>query len=872
MLQIQPAWETTKRRSSKILAEGVPVGIFHTDAKGTCLYVNDCWCKLTGLTPKEALGQGWHKGIHPDDRERVLEAWNLALQANQPFNSEYRWVRADGSIAWALTQAVGEIGEDRRVRGWIGTAVDITERHRSEQDLLDREQFLHSIYEGTDLFIFVVEVLQEGEYSFAGWNRTGERLLGITSAEVIGQTPEAVLGVTKGGSLRQHLLDCISAENSINYEECYLIDNAETWWLTTLKPLKDDLGRIYRIIGTAHDISERKQAEIERQNLVSIVDNSSDFIALASAEGKPFYINAAGRKLLGIGSLDETTGLNMFKFFMPDDLERVVLRHIVPAVMDVGSWSGELRLRHFKTGKPIPVDYNIFKIKNRETGETIGLATVCRDITERKRSEEAARRSSTLFQEMAAREALLNRISTLIRNSLELDKILKNVVEQIASLLQIERCWFSWLLRKGESPAWNVVSEVRRPDLPSFLGKTPANLKEPLVAKLFNLEIIHEDDVVMSRVVGMDRMAELGCRALLYLPIQTLSGDIGVIGCASVSGRRHWEAGEVELLGAVCANLAIAINQADLYQQSRESARLALAKSLELERTLMQLQQTQSNLVQAEKMSSLGQMVAGVAHEINNPVSFIYGNLIHAQEYTADILEVIQLYRKAYPKATPEIDDAIDEVDLDYLVEDLPHLLSSMKVGADRIREIVKSLRTFSRLDEAEKKSVDIHENIDSTLMILHHRLKGKANTGGIQIIKSYGQIPEVDCYSGQLNQVFMNLIANAIDALEERDQGLSMAEKRANPSTIEITTALVKDCVRISIADNGPGMKREVISKIFDPFYTTKPVGKGTGLGLSISYQIVERHGGQLRCMSELGHGTEFILEIPVQGSSKIC
>jgi PAS domain S-box-containing protein len=286
----------------------------------------------------------------------------------------------------------------------------------------------------------------------------------------------------------------------------------------------------------------------------------------------------------------------------------------------------------------------------------------------------------------------------------------------------------------------------------------------------------------------------------------------------------------------------------------------------QLEDTLRELQRTQAQMVQSEKMSSLGQLVAGVAHEINNPVNFIYGNLTHANEYTQDLLRLLQLYQQHYPRPATEIQEEAEAIDLEFLTDDLPKLLTSMRVGADRIQKIVASLRNFSRMDEAEMKAVNIDEGIDSTLMILQNRLKAKAEHPTIEVIKEYGQLPPVECYAGQLNQVFMNILSNAIDALEERDKYRSLAEIKARPSQIRISTATIAhNSIQIRIADNGPGMSKQVIQRLFDPFFTTKAIGKGTGLGMSISYQIItERHGGSLQCLSIEGEGAEFVIEIP--------
>lgn len=297
-------------------------------------------------------------------------------------------------------------------------------------------------------------------------------------------------------------------------------------------------------------------------------------------------------------------------------------------------------------------------------------------------------------------------------------------------------------------------------------------------------------------------------------------------------------------------------------------AEIAEAQATKLKKTVEQLKRTQTQLIQTEKMSSLGQLVAGVAHEINNPVNFIYGNLKHVDEYSHDLLELIELYRKHYPNPVLDVEDYIETIDLNFLIEDLPKMLTSMKLGADRIREIVLSLRNFSRLDEADMKAVDIHEGINSTLLILQNRLKAKVEHPAIEVIKQYGNLPLVECFAGQLNQVFMNILSNAIDALHSHNSQRSIKEMRQNPSQILIRTELQgADFAVIRITDNGPGMTEAIKARLFDPFFTTKPIGKGTGLGLAISYQIVvEKHGGTLQCVSEPGLGTEFRIEIPLR------
>ncbi len=326
----------------------------------------------------------------------------------------------------------------------------------------------------------------------------------------------------------------------------------------------------------------------------------------------------------------------------------------------------------------------------------------------------------------------------------------------------------------------------------------------------------------------------------------------------------------------------------------RESQAQLRHQAQQLELALLELQRTQTQLIQTEKMSSLGQLVAGVAHEINNPIGFIYSNLHHAKEYTQGLMRMLDLYRQHCPESIAAIEAEAEKIEFDYLVEDLPKVLNSMQQGAERVRDIVLSLRNFCRLDEAEMKQVNIHDGINNTIMLLQSQLKGKSGQEAIAIHKEYSDLPLVQCYPGQLNQVFMNILVNAIYALVEskkdekvdrqshnkspgdRNQSCTNSQPSLSNSTrllpaIWIRTELIeKKKVIIKISDNGPGMTEDVRKRLFDPFFTTKPVGQGTGLGLSISYEIiVNQHGGELKCFSEPGKGAEFAIEIPLQQSS---
>ncbi|MBE9094010.1 PAS domain S-box protein [Tychonema sp. LEGE 07203] len=306
-------------------------------------------------------------------------------------------------------------------------------------------------------------------------------------------------------------------------------------------------------------------------------------------------------------------------------------------------------------------------------------------------------------------------------------------------------------------------------------------------------------------------------------------------------------------------------------KQAEEALRQSEARERErageLESALQSLRSTQAQLVQTEKMSSLGQLVAGIAHEINNPVNFIHANINYLKEYTQQLLGLVSLYEQEYPEPNAKIVDRIQEIDLDFMAEDLRKLVGSMQVGTDRIRQIVLSLRNFSRLDESGMKSVDIHAGIDSTLLILQHRLKSHDRRAEIEVIKEFGKLPLVECYASQLNQVFMNIIVNGIDAIEERYSKLSVSEAEENPGRIAICTGVTpENTVMVEISDNGTGIPDEIVDRIFNPFFTTKAVGKGTGLGMSIAHSIVvEKHKGKIECSSQMGRGTTFKIQIPI-------
>ncbi|WP_442940702.1 GAF domain-containing sensor histidine kinase [Nostoc sp.] len=362
-------------------------------------------------------------------------------------------------------------------------------------------------------------------------------------------------------------------------------------------------------------------------------------------------------------------------------------------------------------------------------------------------------------------------------------------------------------------------------------------------------------------------------KSILCSPILHQGKLIGILYLENNLATGAFTSDRVELLNLLCAQAAISLENAQLYERSLEYAQQleqsfaeSQQKSEDLQQALQDLQQAQLQMVQSEKMSALGNLVAGVAHEMNNPLGFIAASLKQAKPTFTDIIEHLKLYQSSLPNKNEEIIVHESEIDLEYTLEDLPKMIDSMTIACDRLKNISTSLRTFSRADRDYKVPFNIHQGLDSTILILKHRLKGNEQRPAIEVITNYGNLPQIECFPGQLNQVFMNLLANAVDALDEFNHGRSFEEIKANPNLITITTSVENNLVKIAITDNGQGMSEQVKSKMFDHLFTTKAVGKGTGLGLAIARQIVEStHSGKLSFNSVLNEGTEFIIEIPV-------
>lgn len=758
--------------------------------------------------------------VHPEDQGIAQQTVEAALLSQQPYTLDYRIIKADGTIAWVREMGQGICDRQGNLCGLDGLLSPLFEVNSPpleetpselSPEIAPKLTILNQINEG------FLNLNAQGQVIYI--NRQGEQLLQTTRQTLC--QPENTSELSP--ELVQFFADlkrALSEPNPRLLEACY--PYGETWLEVRTYPY--DSGLLIFL----SDITSRKQvlnSLRQRETLYrTFVKNFPNGVIFLFDRDLRHTL-AEGRDLEAIHLLKTSVEGKTLQEAFPSD----ICQTLEPLYREV--LAGETRVTELTFCSRIYFT-QILPIKN-EAGEVLGGMVMTQNMSDRKQAEaENARLIASLQKSEAKTRAMASLLSE---------------AEKLAHV----GCW------EFEIATNRIIcsDEVYR-----MLG---LDLDEASPTYPEYLQKIHPEDRGTAEQV-MERAIQAGESYQVEQRIVQSNGSIRYI---SANGEPIFnEAGEVvKVLGSL-----LDITDRHLAQQAlmKSEAQLEL-RARELEETLYELQRTQTQLIQTERMSGLGQMVAGIAHEVNNPVGFIYGNIVHATSYIEDLVNLVNLYQKHYPEPDPEIVEEIEEIDLEFLLEDLPRLLRSMKVGAERIREIVRSLRNFSRLDEAENKQVNIHEGLDSTLLILQHHLRDESpdSNHGITVIKEYGNLPRVECYPSELNQVFLNILTNAIDVLKPQEPPRQITIR--TEAVIREQTASEQptpNWIIIRIIDNGPGMTAEIQQRMFDPFFTTKPVGMGTGVGLSISYQIiVEQHKGRLTCSSELGKGTELIIELPV-------
>ena len=853
-----------------------------SDQQGKIYYVHDRLCEISRYSREELYGithRLLKSGCHPPDFFKQMWA---TITIGKVWRGDIKNRAQDGSLYRVDTTIVPILNAEGQPYEYVSIGKEIAEPREVEQH---QDRFFSL---GPDLMCVIG---LDGYFKCV--NPAFEKTLLYSAAELLSKPFLDFVHPEDQGATLAQWQKLISHQPIPNFENRYCCQDGSYRWLSWNCLFLVEEGVVYAI---ARDITKTKQTRstlLERSRLSTLEadigavlvgqDGSLRERLKGCTEAMVQHLHALGA---GIWTIDPTA--DSTPELLSLDLQacagqliptELFPEHISPNQGLIGaiaqirqqissplSVSNGSTTQTFFSGYPLIVDsrlVGVIALHSRQPFSKVVngvLSWVANAIAV------AIDRVWAREELLSRREALLFQLASQIRNSLELDTILDTAVTEIRSLLGVDGCHFLWYINDLEPASLNVTHEAREPNLPSLLGECPLPQFTPLAEIIGNLQPLRIADLATATNLDPETRSLLGNYGItsgLVLPLKTQTGQLGAIFCSHCGGARYWSDWEVKLLQAVVDQLAIAIEHAELFANTRAAALAAQTQAHQLEQTLNELRQTQALLIQTEKMSTIGQMVAGIAHEINNPVNFITGNLSHATNYIEDLIELIDLYQEHYSNPVAEIQQYIEDIELPFLIEDLPKMLDSMHMGADRIQEIVVSLRNFSRQDQAEMRSVNIHEGIDSTLLILRNRMKPYGNRPGITVNKDYGKLPLIECYAGQLNQVFMNIISNAIDAIETQQ------ERQLNREpTIWIQTEVLEDKqVLIRIRDNGPGMTPTVVEHLFEAFFTTKPVGKGTGLGLSISHQIiVEKHGGSLSCTSELGQGTEFQIKIPLK------
>ncbi|MBF2035949.1 MAG: PAS domain-containing protein [Leptolyngbyaceae cyanobacterium T60_A2020_046] len=826
--------------------------VWEIDVDGNYIFLTDQVLTVKGHAPQDLLGRSLFTAMHEDDVEPVQAILREASLQRQSFRLECRSITATGELVWEELSGLPMLDAQDRLVGFRGTGLSITEKQQAEAELRRFKQALESSSDAI--------CISDADTIHRYQNRAFSELLGFPDANTFRQEMGTIFNAYADPHVAQFVASKIAQDG--HYTGEVMLRSSTGRLIPALlraNAILDEAGNTIGTIRAYTDISDRKAAEaqlqMQEQFLRSIYDGSAHRIFAINVlpDGDVVYSSHNRAAEIATGrSSQSVDGLTPEALFGPE--EGAAIRAICQRCIETGE--SITKEEHITlNGVPSWVLTNFNPLRD-VTGKVHRIIGTSFDISAIKAAEHRLKQQAKLSAFRAEIDSLLTRGESL-------QHMLQSCCEVIVKYMDAAFARI-WTANLSEQVLELQASAGLYRHINGGHARVPiGQLKIGLIAAEKTPYL--SNDIVNDPRLGDRAWAEReGMVAFAGYPLivdDQLLGVVALFACHPLPDE------SLEILGLVADEIALGLKRKQAEMQLQVSETRLRQQATELQATLQELQRAQTHLIQSEKMSSLGQLVAGVAHEINNPVSFIYGNLSHARNYIRDLLHLVDLYQTHYPTPHPEIQGEIEAVDLPFVMEDLPKLLNSMKVGAERIQGIVSSLRTFSRMDESDMKAVNLHDGIDSTLVILQNRIRSYSESGGIEIVRDYGDLPLVECYAGQLNQVFMNVISNAIDALEERDTSLLGEDYQPQ---IRIHTMLTADQrVEIVIQDNGPGIPPAARDRLFDPFYTTKPIGKGTGMGLSISYQIVtERHGGTLTCDSTVGVGTTFTITIPLRQS----
>ena len=853
------------------LVENANSMIVQLDSEGKITFFNEFAETFFGYSEAEIIGKSAIGTIIPktDLSENDLAAMirDCLAQPEKYCQNENENIRRNGERVWIAWTNKPLLDAKGNLAGLLCIGTDIGDRKQAEIALQASESELRALFAAMNDVIFVIDT--SGRYLKIA--PTNPELFYKPPAELIGKTVHEIMQPESADFFVSQIRLTADTKQTHSLEYSLKIGNREVWFVANISPMQENT-----VVWIARDITQRKQAEnwltgqkqvlemiakdeplgdtlntlvkiIEQQSRdvmgsILLLDKDGQHLRHGAAPSLPETYNAAVDGV-AIGPNVGSCGTAVYR------CEQVI-------VTDIASDPLWQNFRDFTLGFGLRACWCAPILSSQ--GQVLGtFAMYCAQPRSPENFEleliEAVRNLAGIAIERKQAEESLKQLNEELEN---------RVKQRTAQLMQSEERW-QLALKGNNDGIWDWNLQTKEIFISERFQEITGYEHRPNIDYFDEWKTgTHPDDLDLVIQAFQDHLDRKTPHYIIEYRLLCYNSAYKWI---LSRGQALWdESGKaVRIVGS--------ITDITERKQAEEALRQSDAREREraqqLEQALLELRSTQTQLVQTEKMSSLGQLVAGIAHEVNNPVNFIHANITYLKQYTKQLLDLVTLYQQEYPEPKSKIRDLIEEIDLGFMAGDLIKIVGSMQVGTERIRQIVLSLRNFSRLDEAQMKSVDIHAGIDSTLLILQHRLKASDKWPIIQIVKDFGKLPLVECYASQLNQVFMNIIANGIDAIEERYQKLSVAEAEANPGRISICTMMTtQKTVIVEISDNGTGIPENVRNRIFNPFFTTKEVGKGTGLGMSISHSIVvEKHKGKIECISSIGCGTTFQIEIPI-------